>query len=212
MAARLLRSRHPALLALVLLSACATPPTEPAADQSSVAAPAALIAPVTARSADALVESIGLNTRLTNVGTVYGTKWETIIKPRLLESGVRHLRDAGMTRRNDGWMQTVYGRMRELAKRGIKFDLVMFPAEGAPDSSSIYNWDRFLSYAGPAIEAFEGLNEWDLRGRSPTWKSHRSCHCTVEQTTAKAQRNHQDSPRTATTRILTRRREDANST
>ena len=169
MVARSLPTRLPALLALLLLGACASPPTEPAVDPSLSDASAALIAPVPALSADALVESIGLNTRLTNVGTVYGTGWASIIKPRLLELGVRHLRDAGMTKRNDGWMQTVYGRMRELAKQGIKFNLVMFPAEGAPDSSSIYNWDRFLSYAGPAIDAFEGLNEWDLRGQSPTW-------------------------------------------
>ena len=157
----------------VALGACATaedPQGPVASADTAVAAgtPAALVT-VTARSADALVETIGLNTRLTDVGTVYGTKFATIIKPRLGELGVRHLRDGGMTRKNVGWMNTVYGRMRELSTLGIKFDLVMFPAENAPDSINVYEWDRFLSYAGPFTENFEGLNEWDLRGKSNDW-------------------------------------------
>lgn len=156
--------------AALLLAACTSPQDPQLNDSDAVAAGEAssALATVTAQSADAFIETIGLNTRLTNVGTVYG-RFTDIIKPRLAELGVRHLRDGGLTKANDGWMNTVYGRMRELGALGIKFDLVMFPAENAPDSSSIYQWDRFLNYAGPVAENFEGLNEWDLRGRSPEW-------------------------------------------
>lgn len=168
--ARLAPRWYPLLLTALILGACSNSqdPQGPERDSVPTTTTAAALATFTAQSADAFVETIGLNTRLTNVGTVYG-RFTDIIKPRLAELGVRHLRDGGHTKINDGWMNTVYGRMRELGALGIKFDLVMFPAEGAPDSSSIYQWDRFLSYAGPVAENFEGLNEWDLRGRSPEW-------------------------------------------
>jgi hypothetical protein len=158
---------------VLLLGACTSQdlqgPQSSQGDSAIAAGATGALVTVTAKSADALIETIGLNTRLTDVGTVYGTKFSTIIKPRLAELGVRHLRDGGHTRANTGWMNTVYGRMRELHQLGIRFDLVMFPAEGAPDSSSVYQWDRFLSYAGTVAENFEGLNEWDLRGKSSDW-------------------------------------------
>lgn len=168
------RASSPLVLAALILAACTSqedpqgPPSTQSDSAIAAGTPAALVT-VTAKSADALIETIGLNTRLTDVGTVYGTRFATIIKPRLAELGVRHLRDGGMTRSNTGWMNTVYGRMREISTLGIKFDLVMFPAECAPDSSSVYQWDRFLSYAGPFTENFEGLNEWDLRGKTNDW-------------------------------------------
>ena len=46
-----------------------------------------------AKMADSFVDSIGVNTHLGYTDTNYGLKWESAIKPRLVESGIRHIRD-----------------------------------------------------------------------------------------------------------------------
>jgi len=147
---------------LSLVSACAPgtaiEPGETPADPPGIG--------VAARSADAFTQSIGLNLHISYFQSPYGTGWETIVKPRLLALGVRHVRDAGAVSSNDGWMQTVYGRMNELAASGIRFNLVLKPAEGSTSYSSATHIDRLLQYARPAVESFEGLNEHDLSGRS----------------------------------------------
>lgn len=147
---------------LVLLAGCGSDATAPleVLPQSNVVAPA--------RSADAFVHSIGVNLHLSYFQTPYGAGWEMIIKPRLRELGVRHVRDKGSVTSNDGWMRTVYGRMNELAASGIKFDLILNPADNATDYSSANHLDRLLQYARPVVESFEGLNEHDLSGR-PNW-------------------------------------------
>jgi hypothetical protein len=116
-----------------------------------------------------MVNSIGINTKLTYTQSVNYTGFYSIIKPKLLALGVRHLRDEGITARSDGWMASIYGRMKELAAHGIKFNLIMRPAEGYTDFTRIYNWDKFLKYALPVVEDLEGLNEWDLKGRNSNW-------------------------------------------
>jgi hypothetical protein len=128
--------------------------------------PAALIGPV--RRADDFVNSIGINLHLSYFRTPYGTGWASIVKPRLLALGVRHVRDGGSVVPDDHWMQLVYGRMGELADQGIHFDLIISPAQGTQDYSIVHQFDRLVQYAGPAVEAFEGLNEHDLSGR-PDW-------------------------------------------
>ena len=45
-----------------------------------------------ARSADAFVDFVGVNTHVGYADTTYGD-YEGILKPRLLELGVRHIRD-----------------------------------------------------------------------------------------------------------------------
>jgi hypothetical protein len=127
-----------------------------------------LVAP--ARSADAFVHSVGINLHLSYFQTPYGTGWETIIKPRLRELGIRHARDKGTVTSNDGWMRMVYGRMNELATSGIKFDLILSPADGGTNYTSASHLDRLLQFARPAVESFEGLNEHDLSGRA-NWVS-----------------------------------------
>jgi hypothetical protein len=125
-------------------------------------------ADVTAKSADDVVNSIGVNVHLSYFRTPYGTGWESIIKPKLTALGVRHLRDAGTVTSSDGWMQTVYGRMKELSDRGMKFDLIMKPADGVNDYSQLTQFDRLMQFAAPVVESFEGLNEHDLSGH-PNW-------------------------------------------
>lgn len=131
-------------------------------------------APSDARSADDFVNSIGINLHLSYFQTAYGTGWATIIKPKLLALGVRHVRDAGAVVPDDRWMETVYGRMNELAAQGLRFNLlVRLPR--ANEDGTVPAFARLLHYALPAVESFEGLNEHDL-SRRPDWVSEvRSC-------------------------------------
>ena len=134
----------------------------------TVSAPVVQTVLIATRGADDFVNSIGVNTHLGYWDTPYGSGFDGIVKPRLIQLGVRHARDAGTVVSDDSWMQSVYGRMRDLADRGIKFDLVMLPAAGSTDFSTLGQWNRLISYAGYAVESFEGLNEHDLSGR-PNW-------------------------------------------
>jgi hypothetical protein len=119
-----------------------------------------------AKSSDAFVQSIGVNVHLSYFRTVYGSGWSTIVKPRLIELGVRHVRDAGSVVTSDSWMQTVYGRMNELAAAKVKFNLILKPAEGSTDYTKADHLDRLMRYAAGAVESFEGLNEHDLSGHA----------------------------------------------
>lgn len=147
---------------LCSVSGCA-PPT---AFDSSAHDSVSVSVHVQARPADSLVNSIGLNVHLSYFRTTYGTGWDNIVKPKLLALGVRHLRDQGSVTPDDGWMRTVYGRMNELASAGVKFNLVMLPALNSTDFVSLPQFQRLMSYAGPAVESFEGLNEHDISNRA----------------------------------------------
>lgn len=157
------RSLHrfvPLLGAATLAAACSdtTEPT-PALDTASLVT-------TSAKSADAFVQSIGINTHISYFRTTYGTGWSTIIRPRLLALGVRHVRDQGTVTSSDGWMSTVYGRMRELSDSGVKFNLILRLADGSADYASTAHLSRLLSYTGNAVESFEGLNEHDASGHA----------------------------------------------
>lgn len=123
---------------------------------------------VRARSADDFVNSIGTNLHLSYFRTAYGSGWASVIKPKLLALGVRHVRDAGSVVDDDRWMEIVYGRMKELADQGVKFNLIVGPPRDGTDYSALSHFDRLLQYAAPAVESFEGLNEHDL-SRRPEW-------------------------------------------
>ncbi|MDB4883294.1 MAG: hypothetical protein JWL95_2060 [Gemmatimonadetes bacterium] len=139
----------------------------------TVSGPSALSLPTeTARSASAFVNSVGLNVHLSYLDRVYGTGYISIIKPRLAELGVRHLRDGGSVFPNADWMSTVYGRYAEVAQLArATFDIVISPYNGGANYSDASHVGTLLSYVGAAnVESFEGLNEHDLSGR-PAWAS-----------------------------------------
>lgn len=141
-----------------------------------------------AHSADDFVNSIGLNVHLSYFRTTYGTGWADITRPKLEALGVRHLRDAGVVVANDGWMQTVYGRMNALARAGIRFTLyARLPA--GEELGTVNAFNRLLQFGLPAIEGFEGLNEHDLT-RRPGWIGE------VERTQQAMYRAVKDDPRT----------------
>lgn len=156
------------LVTALVLSGCATQPAAPSAESAIPVSDYSLLTEAP-KTTDAFVNSIGINTKLTYLQTVYGTNFNGLVLPKLVALGVRHVRDEGATVNSNAWMSTVYGRMKTLAGYGIKFNLIMKPAEGVSDYTKIYNWDRFLSYALPVVEDFEGLNEWDYKCRCTDW-------------------------------------------
>ena len=113
--------------------------------------PAVHAAPETAKRADAIVDSIGVATHLNSgyLNTAYGNY--SIIKSRLQELGIRHIRDGG----KDAILNQ---RLQDLATIGIKSTLVMDPRDGTKPTDAVT-----IAKAVPtSIEAVEGPNETDL--------------------------------------------------
>ncbi len=113
-----------------------------------------------AKSANAFVDSIGVNTHIRYYDTAYGNY--PFIKQSLLDLGIRHIRDGGS---DPTWIQ----RINELGSLGIKSTLVLDPNIGiGPDASydikppgyTVTNFVKNLVSQG--VEAVEILNEFDL--------------------------------------------------
>jgi len=103
-----------------------------------------------AKSAHAFVDSIGVATHLNYTGEPYGN-FDTVIKPRLQELGVHHIRDGGKD-------PAFFDKLNDLATIGIKSTLVMDPRDGTQPQDAVA-----IAKAIPnAIEAVEGPNEWDI--------------------------------------------------
>jgi hypothetical protein len=107
---------------------------------------------VPARSADSFVDSIGIAVHLGYTDTPY-KNYDTIIKPRLQELGVKHIRD-GASIRNTSSLD----KFNDLAKSGIKSTLVMDPRDLADASEAVEIAKRVAN----SITAVEGPNELDL--------------------------------------------------
>ncbi len=154
-----------AVSGMLLLAACAEEaPTESALAVDAVSSASA---PVAAKRADEIVNSIGVNTHLSYFQSPYGKGFHSIVKPRLVALGVRHLRDEGAVVSDNGWMNLYYGRMKELSASGMRFALTLKP-NSSGNYSNLDHWTRLMSYAAPVVENFSGLNEHDLSGR-PNW-------------------------------------------
>ncbi len=100
--------------------------------------------------------AVGVNTHLNYTNTVYGTRYEDIIKPRLIELGTRHIRDHFGDR-------TVNERYVELAHNsGIK--LLLISPDGGNDldhtKQEIIRLNK-INPAKPVVELIEPANERD---------------------------------------------------
>ncbi len=124
---------------------------------SALYAPVVQAQPELARSADDFVDSIGVNTHLFYDNSVYYQKYNSIIKPKLLELGVRHIRDGGTLNRN-GYLV----RLKELASLGIRSTLIFDPRDSTPQQA--YSLIKELGVG--VVEAVEGPNEYDNSGDS----------------------------------------------
>ena len=102
-----------------------------------------------ARPADAFVDFFGVNTHLGYYDTAY-RDYEAIVKPRLLELGVRHIRDGTF---NDD----VLRKYLDLGQHGIRLLFIT-------DSKRAVERARKLR---PVLFAIEGVNEPD--GRKDDW-------------------------------------------
>ncbi|NAZ83252.1 hypothetical protein GTR02_15640 [Kineococcus sp. R8] len=128
-----------------------------ALSSAAVSAPAAQadVLPQQAQAADSFVDSIGVATHLTYTGTPYMNY--PLVKQRLQESGIRHLRD--------GWgTGSAYASSfveKELGPLGVGITMVQDPRQGATPAGLK---DMVKTQLPTSIDAVEGLNEWDLRG------------------------------------------------
>jgi len=111
----------------------------------------------TSRPADAFVDAIGVNVHLSYFDTAY-SNYAGVIKPRLLEAGIRHLRDGC-----PGRTQTEFqNRLNDLGRSGIKAMLICSP-RGTNTAADIV---PALRQVTDALEAIEGPNETDGAGIS----------------------------------------------
>ncbi|MEO1404368.1 MAG: hypothetical protein AAFV72_24390 [Cyanobacteria bacterium J06635_1] len=108
----------------------------------------------TARPASAFIDSVGVVVHLNRTNSAYAN-FDNIIKPRLQELGIHHIRD-GVKRRD----RTTQQKLVDLAAVGIKSILVMDPRD-QPNASEAVDIVKAIP---TAVEAVEGPNEWDVWG------------------------------------------------
>lgn len=118
-------------------------------------APPAAAAPVAATQADTLVDSVGVNVHFDYEGTPYQTQPDAV-KQRLLELGVRHVRDFLSSHRPDQVQS-----LNSLAAAGIGSDLIL----GSPDFPAAV-LDEVIAKLKEVngVEAVEGANEYAING------------------------------------------------
>jgi DNA-binding CsgD family transcriptional regulator len=102
-----------------------------------------------ARDASAFVDSVGINVHFAYDDGPYGKRARIESLVRTL--GVRHVRDGLTAGRND-----VCAEDRRLALQGIRFTYI---TQARPQRAGLQSW---ASCVGDALEAFEGLNEYDI--------------------------------------------------
>lgn len=118
---------------------------------------------MTAKPADSFVDSIGVNVHLGYDETPYYEQFSAV-KQRLVELGVRHVRDGISPGREDQ-----YAALNELAGAGIKSTLIL--GDPSNDSDELDELISIVKADLPlAVEAVEGPNEYSTSGNSE-WKS-----------------------------------------
>ncbi|MCU0533677.1 MAG: hypothetical protein MUD14_07260 [Hydrococcus sp. Prado102] len=105
-----------------------------------------------AYSTNNFIDSIGVAVHLDYQDTVY-SRYKDIIKPRLQELGIRHIR--GSVRLKDLETQQ---KFLDLATIGIKSTLVIDPRRVSSPAKAV----KIAKAVMGSVEALEGANEWDL--------------------------------------------------
>jgi hypothetical protein len=102
----------------------------------------------TAKPSDSFVASIGVATHVQYYDTTYG-KYEEIFKSRLIESGIRYIRDG-----TDLSNTEAISRFIDLAKSGVRSLQIMDPKITSPEQAP-----ELAKALAPSIFAVEGPNE-----------------------------------------------------
>ncbi|MEM8529942.1 MAG: hypothetical protein AAGF95_03815 [Chloroflexota bacterium] len=116
-----------------------------------------------ARTADRFIDTIGVNTHLHYTDTVYGQSFDEIIKPKLLASGIRHVRDGAYTSDDHRRDHFYYQRVRALAAEGIRFNLITSMDTEWGTATDYTKLEDVYAWTDGAVESFEGINEPDLQ-------------------------------------------------
>lgn len=145
-----------------------------------------------ARPADAFVDSVGVNTHLHASGSAYDTGFDTIIRPKLVASGIRHVRDSADTHAGVSRQHFYYARCRSLARAGIRFNLLTSMRTTWGEPTDYGRLAEAYGFCDGAVDSFEGVNEPDIQPipeGAPDWvtqtvASQQALHRTVKTTPA----------------------------
>jgi hypothetical protein len=121
----------------------------------------------TPKSADSLVDSIGVNIHMTFGNTAYNDV--AVVKKMLATLGIRHVRDGGKYYPNDPrYNEYEFGTYGKVASLGIGFDLILDFFGGVdPNPMTPALMAALQSLAtknGVTIDSYEGPNEADIAG------------------------------------------------
>lgn len=113
-----------------------------------------------ARSALAFQESVGVNTHLGYMDTQYNNSYGWLIKPKLLELGVSHIRD-GTFPAHWSTGPTIAARYRELAAAGIRLNLLVGEEQAMNTGGTVQQRLDWIKAEGltPHVIGIEGENE-----------------------------------------------------
>lgn len=109
-------------------------------------------------AADRFVDSVGINIHLHYNGTAYRERFP-LIKARLIELGVRHVRD-GL---EDTEWRPYFDRHNELGAAGIKGTFITSPKQ------DVETWAAYPKRMARTFEAYEAPNEMDLLSKRADW-------------------------------------------
>jgi hypothetical protein len=114
-------------------------------------------------TADAFVDTIGTNVHLHYLDTVYGNY--ALIRQRLIDSGIRHVRDGADLTTDAVYNNLAVGHYADLATVGVKVDLIVDPRSSIKQVTT-GTISALKTLAGNGLEFFEGPNEYDISGDS----------------------------------------------
>lgn len=118
-----------------------------------------------AKMSDSFVETIGVNTHLHFRNSAYIDQYP-LVKEKLSDLGVRHARNGAILSSSSNTNDLFYGRVRELADLGIRFDMSVDPRRENQKTIDEAEIARIAQMAGPALESLEGPNEYNKSGDS----------------------------------------------
>jgi hypothetical protein len=125
----------------------------------------------TAKPADSLVDSMGVNVHMTYGNTTYGNV--SAVKKMLSTLGLRHVRDGGKYYPSyPDYNEYEFALYGDVSSLGIGFDLILGFQDGVDPNpmtqSDMTALESLVSSNHVIVDSFEGPNEVDLSG-DPNW-------------------------------------------